>query len=122
MADRILYIAFAVSIVGVLLIAYVSPSLKPPRSKIADIGPSSLEKAVRFQGRVVSVHEFKGGSVLLSVQDAGSSVDVFLPRNIAKGSKASSLKGRQVEVTGVVQVYRGKTEIVIEKPGGLVVR
>jgi DNA/RNA endonuclease YhcR with UshA esterase domain len=115
-----LHLALALSIFGLVLIAYVSPSIRPPLSRIPDIGASSLEKAVLFRGEISQTHVFKGGSMILTVSEGGASVDVFVPSTIAKGYKASSLTGKRVMVSGTVQLYRGKVEVAVENPSGVV--
>jgi DNA/RNA endonuclease YhcR with UshA esterase domain len=119
LADKIIYPALVVSIIGLLLIAFISPTLKPPLTKVGDIGQSSLEKAVYFRGTVNKSHEFKGGSRVLSVNDGSASIDVFLPYAAAAGFKGVKLDGQNVEVSGVVQVYNGRLEVVVEHVEGL---
>ena len=122
MVDRMLYPALAVSTVGLLLIAFISPSLKPPVSTIGELTQTSLEKAVLFEGNVTKSYEFKGGSRVLTVSDGSSSIDVFLPYATASEFKGVKLDGQEVEVSGVIQVYNGRLEVVVEKPGGLMLR
>ncbi|MFH0863169.1 MAG: hypothetical protein V1875_09110 [Candidatus Altiarchaeota archaeon] len=119
-ADSMLHLALCVSIFGLVIIAYISPSIRPPVSHISDLEASSVEKAVLFEGGVTKTHAFKGGSVLLTVSEGGSSVDVFVPATHAKGFISSSWTGRHVKVTGTVQLYRGKLEVVVDNPKGVV--
>ena len=121
MADRMLCLALGVSIFGLALIAYISPSIKPPMSYVGDITASSVDKVVRFGGRVREIHVFKGGSMIVTVGDGLSDVDVFIPYSVASGYNRTMLDGRDVEVSGTVQVYNGRLEVVADKPGSVVV-
>lgn len=122
MSDRMLYLALAASIVGLLLITFVSPSVQPPLSRLSDVSTSSLEKVVRVAGNVSRVHVFKGGSTVLTVSDGASAVDVFMPAGYASGFGNVSFAGRRVDVLGTVQVYNGRLELVAEKPGSVRLR
>jgi DNA/RNA endonuclease YhcR with UshA esterase domain len=122
LADRMLYPALAVSAFGLLLIAYISPTLHPPVARISELSQSSLEKAVSFEGKVVKSHEFKGGSRVLTVSDGQASVDVFLPYSVALEFKGVKLDGQDVEVSGVVQLYNGRLEVMVEREEGVKVK
>ncbi len=122
MADRMLYLACVVSIAGILLIAFVSPSIRPPLSQLRDVTGSSLEKAVRVEGTVSRLHTFTGGSVMMTLSDDDASMDVYLPYDVAASLGEDELVNRTVEVLGVVQLYNGRLELVVEKPGNVVVK
>jgi DNA/RNA endonuclease YhcR with UshA esterase domain len=119
LADRIFLPAFAVSVFGLMLIVFISPSVKPPVSHVRDISASSLEKVVRFEGNVSKVQVFRGGSILLTVSDGGSDVDVFMSLDVASPYKGMKLAGRRVEVMGAVQVYKGRLEVMADKAGSV---
>jgi DNA/RNA endonuclease YhcR with UshA esterase domain len=117
--DKMLYPALVVSIIGLLLIAFISPSLKPPSSSISDLSQSALQKAVLIHGNVTKSHDFKGGSKVLTVSDGSSTIDVFLPYAVASEFKGVTLIGQEVEALGVVQLYSGRKEVVVERAGDL---
>jgi len=116
MADMMLQLALALSILGLILIAYVSPTIRPPASSVSDISTYSLEKTVRVIGNVNRTHTFKGGAVILALSDGKSTLDVYLSRDAAAGLNATKLAGRRVEASGTVQLYRGKLELSVERP------
>ncbi|MFH1055277.1 MAG: hypothetical protein V1744_04190 [Candidatus Altiarchaeota archaeon] len=116
MADRMLYAALFVSVLGLFLISFISPSIKPPRSSVCDVTSSSLEKVVVVGGNITRVHEFKGGSMALTLSDSGCDIEVYLSYDVAASLNSTTLLGRRVELSGVVQIYRGRVEVVVEKP------
>lgn len=120
MADRFLYVALAVSLIGILTIAYVSPSIRPPLVDVCDVSAASLEKRVRFVGQVHRTHTFKGGSVIMDVADGGCALDVYVTRPAALELDAASLNGSIVEVAGDVRLYRGRLEVFVDSPGQVV--
>jgi len=114
--------ALCVSVIGLLLIVYISPSIKPPLSHVSDISPSSLEKVVHFVGNVSKQRVFRGGSMVLTVSEGGSKVDVYLPFDYASAFKGVKMEGNMVEVSGTVQVYEGRLEVVADKAAGVRLR
>ncbi|MFH1402741.1 MAG: hypothetical protein ABIH11_00550 [Candidatus Altiarchaeota archaeon] len=104
-------VALAVSVVGLVLLYYASKHVQPPYSRIQDISVSSLERNVRFAGYVHSTHRFDGGSHMLTVVENNSMIEVFLPQRI--GIERMPERGSRVEVTGTVQLYNGRLEVVV---------
>lgn len=117
-ADRILYLALVISIIGLLILAYVSDVLEPPLVSIKDIGMESLGKNVHVRGNITKLREFKGGSMSLLLKDDTAQISVYLPYSVAveKNSTAPLKKGDVVDVIGVVEVYRNEIEVVVENP------
>jgi DNA/RNA endonuclease YhcR with UshA esterase domain len=111
-----------VSLFGLLLITYISPSIKPPLSKVSDVTASSLEKVVRVEATVSRAHTFKGGSMMLTLADGNSTLDAYLPLNVASEFKGVVLEEAAVELTGTVQLYKGRLEVVVDRPGNLVLK
>lgn len=117
MGETPLYVAAGISILGLLILAYVSETLEPPVSEIGQITTNDLGKNVHIRGIVTDVHEFKGGSKPLMVDDATGSVEVYLPYSTATGIDGEPKDS--IDVLGTVQVYRGKLEIVVDDPENL---
>ena len=63
---------------------------------------------VRFEGVIGSLHVAAGGSVMLEV----SGVSVFIP--ISAGTIPDIREGNAVRMTGTIQRWKGKEEILIE--------
>ena len=122
MSDRMLYLALAASVLGLLLITFIAPSVKPPLSSLSDVSASSLEKTVRLEGTVSRAHAFEGGSMILTLSDSESDVDVYLPYDVAAELKDILSEGSVVELTGTVQMYKGRLEVVVERPGNVVLK
>ena len=115
MADRMLFLALAVAIAGLLLISYISPSINPPVSKASAVTASSLEKVLRVEGKVSRAYRFKGGSMLLTITDDGGSLDAFVPYKAASKLDPKALEGRTVELTGTVRLYKGNLELQMDE-------
>ena len=108
-----LYIALAVSVLGLLILAFASEVLEPPYSRISDLGSGSVGKQVHVRGNVLDVVNFKGGSALLIVGDPSGNISVYLEYSIAQ-ARQDVLKAEVVDVIGEVDEYQSTLEI---KPG-----
>ena len=121
MADRLLYLAYLVSVFGVLLLAFILPRLEPPLCLVSDVSAELLEKMIRVEANVSRVHTFKGGSMIVSVTDGVGSLDVYLPVDVARSVGMLDV-GDELELRGRVQLYDGSLELVVEQPDYLVLR
>ncbi|MBN2251951.1 MAG: hypothetical protein JW724_07755 [Candidatus Altiarchaeota archaeon] len=114
MSDKIVYVALGISLIGLLLLTYASEVMRPPLSSIGDIDTNSIGKLLHVQGNVSRVHEFSGGSAVLTVSDGSREIDVYLDYYIAK-SMPEALKAKEIEVVGEVDEYEGRLEIKPKK-------
>ena len=121
MSDRLLYVALVLSAFGLLLLVFVSNFLEVPYTRIGGVDSTMLEKNVHLRGEVSSVHAFKGGSLLLSVSEDNSTIQVYVPYSVATVLNMTTLQDSDVDLVGLVQLYDGKLEVVINKPADLVV-
>jgi len=121
MTDRLLYVALVLSVAGLVLLVFVSHYVEPPYIKVGGLDSGMLEKNVHLKGVVSGVHEFKGGSLLMNLSEDGSTVDVYLPYSVSVGLNKSSVDGSKVDVTGVIQLYQGRLEVVVSKSEDLVI-
>lgn len=109
----LIHIALVISIIGLLILAYANEYLEPPLSRIKQVNTNSLGKNVRIQGNISGIHEFSGGSLLLSLKDSSGEVDVYFPYNVAPAVQ-DILNSTELEVIGSVEVYKGRLELVVE--------
>jgi len=116
------HVALAVSITGLLLLAFISPSIKPPHTRVCEISGASVGKAVHMSGNVSEVHTFKGGSKMLTLSEYGCNIDVYVSPAVSSTFSNTTLVGRRLDVSGEVQLYKGRVEVSADKPGTVVLR
>src|SRR5512136_2020606 len=104
MESPMIHAALAVSIVGLLMLAYAAESLDPPLCEIGKITGNDLGRSVHVAGNVSGVYRFKGGSVQLSLRDPSGEIDAYLPYDIAS-ARADALNASALDVVGEVEVY-----------------
>lgn len=119
MGRGILYLAFFTSIIGLLILAYVSETIEPPLSTISQLDSLNLGKNVRIAGSIIDIHTFDGDSILLKIADETAEVDVYLPYNVAKDAASRLKENQRLQVIGEIQVYDGRLEVVLENPQDL---
>ncbi|MBN2014121.1 MAG: exodeoxyribonuclease VII large subunit [Candidatus Altiarchaeota archaeon] len=115
---QLIHLALAISIIGLLILAFAEEHLEPPLSWIKQINTNSLGRNVHVKGNISGFHEFKGGSFTLSLKDSSGEIDIYVPYNVALSLNNVSDAG-EIEVIGSVEVYKGRLEIVVENIDGL---
>ena len=90
------------------------------------IGPSETKayvgKPVTVQAAITDVHTARSGATFIDMGGAfpdNEFVAVIFADDAAKFPDASSLEGKTVTITGTVQMYQGKPEIVLKSASQL---
>jgi DNA/RNA endonuclease YhcR with UshA esterase domain len=90
------------------------------------IGPSETKayvgKPVTVQAAITDVHTARSGATFIDMGGAfpdNEFVAVIFADDAAKFPDASSLEGKTVTITGTVQMYQGKPEIVLKSANQL---
>ncbi|MBC7226478.1 MAG: hypothetical protein H5T61_04515 [Thermoflexales bacterium] len=104
-------------------VAVIQPAEVPPRREIASITPADRGATVTVEGAVVRSEPFSQG-YRVWVDDGSGEVLVLLWQNIYErvAGREQLAPGAQVQVTGIVEEYRGTLEIVPPLPGDVAVR
>ncbi|OYT53537.1 MAG: hypothetical protein B6U72_05390 [Candidatus Altiarchaeales archaeon ex4484_2] len=119
MESKFLYLSLLLSITGLLILAYVTETIEPPISKTADIQSFALGKNVHLQGNITSIHRFDGGSMILTLGDAAGEIKVYLPYTIASNFREQLRVNTSLDLIGVVELYKGTLEVVVENHNAL---
>lgn len=114
MDEKIAFLALVTAIIGLLILTYASEKISPPRAEIKHITQSDVGRNVRVSGHATDVHEFSGGSAVFTLQEDNSTITVYLPYAVANEIDPATYEGEAVDLTGTVQVYGGRLEIIIE--------
>ncbi|OYT27647.1 MAG: hypothetical protein B6U97_00605 [Candidatus Altiarchaeales archaeon ex4484_96] len=119
MESRFLYLSLALSITGLLLMAYITETIEPPLSECINIGASSLGKNVHLKGNITEIHRFKGGSITFSLADDTGENKIYLPYSSASCFGDELKINSSIELIGVVELYEGGLEVVVENENAL---
>ncbi|HHQ44927.1 MAG TPA: hypothetical protein ENN13_02180 [Candidatus Altiarchaeales archaeon] len=115
MSERLFQAAGATTIIGIILLTLYASQLEPPLTSITDVSQDMLETNIRVQAKVCGTHKFDGGSKILKLCENTTQLDAYLPYNTAIHIDEKKTVGKTVELTGTVETYNGRLEIVIPR-------
>jgi DNA/RNA endonuclease YhcR with UshA esterase domain len=119
MGDATRHIALATSIAGLMILAVVHETLEPPYTAIEDLNAGFIGKNVHITGSVRQLHTFKGGSILITLCNTDSDVDVFLPYQTSSQITFKPAINQSLDVIGTIESYNGRLEVVVEKQSSI---
>lgn len=105
--EILFYISSILSIIGVLILAYISPLINPPLKGIGEISHSDIEKKVYAEGTIKEIIKHKDASTTLKFYN--TTTEIYLPKDIQLHFK----KNERIRALGTVKIYRGGLEILV---------
>lgn len=108
--EILFYISSILSIIGVLILAYISPLINPPLKEIGEISHSDIEKKVYVEGTIKEIIKHKDASTTLKFYN--TTTEIYLPKDIQLHFK----KNERIRALGTVKIYRGGLEILVNDP------
>jgi len=95
------------SLLGILLLMFISENITIPISKISAVTQSGIDKDVRIVAEIESLRQSKDTLLLTAKDDTGHIIIVvFEPDN------AQLKQGDLVEIQGKIAIYNNKLEII----------
>ena len=116
MSERLAHLALTTSLIGLLALGYAGEILEPPTTAIKDLHEDSIGKRVKVKGTITDTHQFKGGSILLTLQEDDTSIPLYLPYHVTQRLREPPPKNSTIEAIADLQIYRGQLEPVVEEP------
>lgn len=108
--STLLKISLAVSITGIFIILYLVEYKNAQTSGLSEITRDQLDSIIKVEGEVTKVTKTPG-LLILNIKDLTGTTEV-----IAFTSQESIIeKGMKVEVTGRVQEYQNRLEIIADE-------
>lgn len=106
------------SIIGLLLIYYAALMLKPMRLRLDEIDLELVGRKVATTGYIIYRRNHVAGHVFLIISNRRAKIEVPIFSDLASKLKnVRELKvGRKVFVSGVVDYYKGRLQIIPRKP------
>lgn len=111
MQDKLLKVCFIISLLGILLLLFLSEVMQPPATEISSISKNMLEKSISVQGKVVSEKNFGNLKIL---ELCKSSVCIPVALN-SKENLTYSFASKEIIVTGKIAEYEKKLQIEADK-------
>lgn len=109
--NRALKISLALSLIGILLLIFISSHIEPREVSIASITEEYLDKEVRITGQIDKIKNFKdNGFHILEVSDSTGYIEVT-----ASSSNLTVNKNLTYAIIGKVSEYNGTIQISADK-------
>jgi len=110
----LLQISLLTSVAGLIILFFVSRTIGMDRTDIGKIAPENVGKNVKICGEITSKSISKAQHVFLEVRDDSGTIDVTVFNTSSAKNSASKLeKNQSVCITGNVDEYRNKLQIVL---------
>ncbi len=114
--SNLLALAAALSLLGLLLLAYAAQSASPQKLQIPEINSSHVGKFVESEGEISSIYAHNGNYFITLCSGDCISVVIFKSDVSAMSTHETNIyllrKNDRISVRGKVQDYKGQLEIV----------
>jgi len=107
-----------IAIVGTILLYYVAKTFKPAFVPLNEIDSTYIGKTISTSGKIISV-TYSKGNIFLTLYERNSTINVPIFSNVAKYLDISLKKGQTIIVSGMVDEYKGKLQIIPKKPSDI---
>jgi len=103
-------ISLAVSLIGILLLLFLSNILQPKLTNIGDINNKLINKKIKAQGQIFSIKTYEDKNFqVISIQDKTGKIDIT-------SSKILNLTNSQtITIIGAIKEYKGHLQIQADK-------
>jgi DNA/RNA endonuclease YhcR with UshA esterase domain len=110
--ETLLKLSLGIAVLGLIWLFIASQQTTPTGYAIAQLGDNTMDQTVRVTGTVSTVKTTAEGHSFITLKDQTGSIQVVA----FAGSKLDiPEQGQKIEVTGRLQEYKGKLEIVAEQ-------
>lgn len=101
--------AISVSLLGILLLLFISEKIEPKKINISDINQNNLNQYVKINANITKL-KYTPKILITTIQDNTSNITM-----IAYTNKTYIKKGQQIQVIGKIKKYKQELEIIAEQ-------
>ena len=105
--SSLLNIAIFVSVIGIIVLYIISNSIEINDITIQKITNEEISKSVKIKGKIKDIRETDSVTFIV-IEETSEITGIVFDKNL------SINKGDIVEITGKVEDYKGKQEIIID--------
>lgn len=115
--------SLSISLIGLIIIYFATLFVEPTKIEISDITSDLEGRKISVVGHITQKREHQDGHLFLTLSDGKSNIDVPLFSDMMTtlenfGISANDFKfGGKISVEGVLEIYKGKLQIVPRSPG-----
>ena len=107
--NKLLKIALIFTLLGILLILFLSESMSIPLTKISDISKDNLDEKVKIRGTLTRVTE-TGNITILNIKDTTGEITILL-----FDENPNLEKNQEAEILGTITEYEDQLEIIADQ-------
>ncbi|MBQ2831739.1 OB-fold nucleic acid binding domain-containing protein [Methanobrevibacter sp.] len=126
--DKLLRIALITSLIGIIGLLILTPTIEVKKVKIEDITRSMIDEEVSVDCVVSEIAKSSSGSsYFLTINDGTGQMQLIIFENQAAEIQSNNLdiedfKDRKVEVTGKITEYNSELEIILSNGDSLKIK
>lgn len=107
-------ILIVASLLGIMILLFLSTTIKPEKSNIADITEKNLNEIVKVQGKIISIREYNNQTFqVLKIRDETGTIDAT--SNSKTGLKERINISQDYMIIGKVSEYNKTIQISINQ-------
>lgn len=108
-SKQITLLVLLLAVVGLTGIYFAISNIEPVELEIGAIGQAMAGKLVRVSGRIDYISKSRSGNIYWTIDDGNN---ITVPLLESKFKKMSAKSGDEVEIVGLVSVYKEELEIM----------
>jgi len=126
--DKLLRIALITSLIGIIGLLILTPTIEVKKVKIEDITRSMIDEEISVDCVVSEIAKSSSGSsYFLTINDGTGQMQLIIFENQAAEIQSNNLdiedfKDRKVEVTGKITEYNSELEIILSNGDSLKIK
>ena len=123
--DKLLRIALITSIIGIIGLLILTPTIEVKKVKIEDISRAMIDEEVRVDCVITEISKSSSGSsYFLTVNDGTGQMQLIIFENQLAEIQSNNFdiedfKNKKVEVTGKITEYKSDLEMILSSGDGL---
>ena len=123
--DKLLRIALITSLIGIIGLLILTPTIEVKKVKIEDITRAMIDEEVSIEGVVNDMAKSSSGSsYFLTITDGTGQIQLIIFENQLAEIQSNNFdiedfKNKKVEVTGKITEFNSKLEIILSNGDGL---
>ncbi|MBM3246967.1 hypothetical protein FJZ17_00275 [Candidatus Pacearchaeota archaeon] len=112
--EKLLKTALAISLLGILLLLFLSTKLQTPLTTINQSLSLEEYEKVKLEGQVLNFRELSPNFYILGLKDSTSEIDIVFN---SKNNLSQLIKNNNtlMQITGKINFYNNKTQINADK-------
>ncbi len=107
---NLLKISFTTALIGILLLLFLTNTLKPVKKDIININSKDLNKEIQISGQITNVRTYnKSDFQIITIKDSTGGINTIINKNLNLTNISN------ITINGEVQEYKSELQISANK-------